>query len=61
MPNCLGAVDGKHIRVKAPPNSGSKFFNYKKIFSLVLMAMSDGYQRFIWGVNIGDYGNIIYN
>ena len=60
MPNCLGAVDGKHMRVKANPNLGSKFFNYRKFFSLVLMAMSDGYQRFIW-VNIGDYGDIIYS
>ena len=54
MPNCLGAVDGKIIRLKAPPNSGSKFYNYKKFFSFVLMAMCDAFQR----VNIGDYGNI---
>ena len=53
--NCLGAIDGRHCRVKKPPNSGSLFFNYKKFFSIVLMASCDSKKRFIWA-NIGDYG-----
>ncbi|XP_073421558.1 uncharacterized protein [Dendrobates tinctorius] len=41
FPNCLGAVDGKHIRITKPARSGSEFFNYKKYFSTVLMVIAD--------------------
>ncbi|XP_041441463.1 uncharacterized protein LOC121401193 [Xenopus laevis] len=34
FPNCLGALDGKHIRVTMPFKSGSKYFNYKNTFQL---------------------------
>lgn len=55
FPNCVGAVDGKHIRCIKPINSGSIFYNYKKYFSIVLMAVVDAEYSFI-SIVVGAYG-----
>ncbi|XP_052745491.1 uncharacterized protein LOC128199532 isoform X2 [Bicyclus anynana] len=55
FPLCLGAVDGKHIRLIKPIDSGSMFLNYKHFFSIVLMAVVDSDYNFIF-VDVGAYG-----
>lgn len=56
LPNCCGAIDGKLIEITKPPNSGSLFFNYKKYFSVNLLAVCDSFFRYTL-VDIGAYGS----
>jgi hypothetical protein len=48
FPHCLRAMDGKHIVMKKPSNSGSTFYNYKHTFSIVLLAVVDPSYRFLY-------------
>ena len=48
FPNIIGAVDGKHIRIRKPRDSGSLYFNYKHYFSVVLLAVVDSDYKFVF-------------
>lgn len=56
FPHCIGALDSKLIRIQMPPNSSSKFCNYKKYFSVLLMAIADSNYNFV-AIDVGTYGS----
>lgn len=57
FPHCLGAIDGKHIDIVPPADSGSYYYNYKKRHSMVLMAIVDANYEFLL-VDFGTNGRI---
>ena len=44
----LGALTGKHIRIRCPANGGSLFCYCKGYHSIVLLALVDTNHRFTW-------------
>lgn len=57
FPGCYGAIDGKHITIRAPNNCGSTFFNYKKLNSIVLLALVGPDYQFTY-INVGSNGTV---
>jgi hypothetical protein len=59
VPNCIGALDGKHIRLTNPDHAGSLYRNYENVFSLVLMPMCDAsYVGVLRGSHVPNSGSL---
>lgn len=65
FPRCIGCLDGKHIEITKPEDSGPSYYNYKSYYSIVLMALVNARKEFIMidvGINgrISDGGVLFY-
>ena len=56
LPHVVGIIDGKHIRIQCPKQSGTLFHNYKEFFSFVLVAICDARYCFTL-FDVGQYGS----
>ena len=50
-------MDGKHIEIKQTKNRGSYYFNYKRRFSIVLLALVDANYKYTYA-DVGCNGRI---
>lgn len=52
-------MDGKHILIRPPPNTGLYYFNYMHSFSVVLLAVVDANYKFLY-IDVGCNGRVSY-
>ncbi|XP_030372727.1 putative nuclease HARBI1 isoform X1 [Scaptodrosophila lebanonensis] len=48
FPNCIGAIDGRHVVMVAPASTERIYHNYKRLFSIVLIGVVDANYKFIY-------------
>ena len=56
LSTCIGAMDGKHLAIKAPSELGSLYYHYKEFFSITLLGVVDADYMFIWA-DVGSNGS----
>ncbi|PNF42933.1 hypothetical protein B7P43_G11835 [Cryptotermes secundus] len=57
FPNCIGAMDRKHVAITPPPGAGSFFFNYKKFHSQVLFGVANANYELLYS-SFGSKGHV---
>lgn len=50
-------MDGKHVVIRCPQNTGSEYYNYKHTFSMVLFTIVDADYNFLY-VDVGTNGRV---
>jgi hypothetical protein len=50
FPNCDASIDDKHVGIKCPKLSRSRYFNYKGFFSVILQGLVDARNKLSVGV-----------
>lgn len=48
IPNCVGALGGRHVVIKPPAKARAMYTNSKNTFSLILLAVVDANGKFIY-------------
>ena len=54
FPQCLGAIDGNHVCIICLAHAGTKYFNYKSYYSILLLEEADATYEFTI-IDVGDY------
>ncbi|CAH3175390.1 unnamed protein product [Porites lobata] len=57
IPNCVGTIDGSHIRIIRPHNYSTDYYNLKGYYSVLLQAVCDGNCKFL-SLSCGHPGSI---
>ncbi|XP_067643829.1 uncharacterized protein [Eurosta solidaginis] len=55
FPNCLGALDSKHVSFRSARKDGAFYHNYKGTNSIILLALVDANYRFVF-IDVGTNG-----
>ena len=64
VPHALGAIDGKHVAIKCPAKTGTRYYNYKGFYSIIMLALVDADYKYLWldvGANGGCSDAQIFN
>lgn len=57
LPNCVGAIDGSHIKVIRPNECATDYYNRKGYYSILVQSICDGNGKFL-SVSCGHPGSI---